>query len=66
MLYITYVNHADMKLNGHRNNYICQIYSITNYQNFTESNIWGRVATPVKQGQAHISLSKPLSYAYLP
>ena len=23
-----------------------------------ESNSWGRVATPVKQGQAHISLSK--------
>ena len=52
---------VDMKLKAIHTFYICQIYSITNYHyyyNFIESNIWGRVATPIIQGQAHISWSK--------
>ena len=50
-----------MKLKGHRNNpYFLYLFDIQYHKLplLLESNIWGRVATPVKLGQAHISLSK--------
>ena len=31
-------------------------YTVSQTTIFTESNLWGRVATPVKQGQTRISL----------
>ena len=59
MLDITYVYRTDMKLKGHRNNplYLSDI-QYHKIPLLLESNILGRVATPVKQGQAHRSLSK--------
>ena len=50
-----------MELKGHRNSpYLLYLSDIVYHKLplLSESNIWGRVATPVKQGQAHISLSK--------
>ena len=66
LLYITYyVYRADMKLKEHRNNPYFSDIQFHKLPIFYRTNIWGEVDTPVKQGQAHISLSKPLSYAYL-